>query len=111
MTNAEYIKSRMSDADLAWMMQKFAFGLQPPFIDQIRNAFSNWAHSVSGNQGNMAKGIHGKTIIRENPSIWVFEHWKMPDGTWRRKGRTRSVAWQVWLSKQCDPAEWGESDE
>jgi len=111
MTNAEYIKSRMSDADLAWMMQNVTFKGMTPFVSKIHDAFSKWSHSASCNQGNMAKGIYGKTVINEDPSIWVFEHWKMPDGTWRRKGRTKSVAWQVWLSKQCDPAEWGESDE
>ena len=106
MTNAEYIKSKMSDADLAWMLKIPA--IDSPFIDRIRDTFDNWAHSVSGNQGNMAKGTHGKTVINEDPSIWAFEVWKMPDGTWRRKGRTNSVSIQVWLSKQYDPAEWGE---
>lgn len=110
MTNAEYIKSRMSDADLAGILEE-RFSVASQFIDQIREAFYNWAHSVSGNFGNMAKGNHEKTVITEDPSIWSFEVWKMPDGTWRRKGRTRSVAWQVWLSKQYDPAEWGEPDE
>ncbi len=108
MTNAEYIKLKMSDADLAWMMLKWPVTGSPLFIDQIREAFYNRAHSVSGNQGNMAKGNHGKTVIKEDPSIWAFEKWGMPDGTWRRKGRTSSVAWQVWLSKQYDPAEWGD---
>ncbi len=108
MTNAEYIKSKMSDVDLAWMMQNITFKGMTPFVSKIQDAFEKWSHSASGNQGNMAKGDHGKTVIEENPSIWVFEHWKMPDGTWRRKGRTSSVAWQVWLSKQYDPAEWGD---
>ena len=110
MTNAEYIKSKMSDADLAWMLEMIVID-SPLFIDRIRDTFDNWAHSVSSNQGNMAKGNHGKTVITEDPSIWAFEKWGMPDGTWRRKGRTRSVAWQVWLSKQYDPAEWSEPDE
>jgi hypothetical protein len=89
MTNAEYIKSRMSDADLAGILEE-RFSVASKFIDQIRDAFNNWSHSVSGNHGNMAKGNHEKTVIKENPSIWAFEVWKMPDGTWRRKGRTKS---------------------
>ena len=111
MTNAEYIKQRMSDTDLAWMLQNITFKGMTPFVSKIRDAFSKWAHSVSGNPGNMAKGNHGKTVIKEDPSIWAFEKWGMPDGTWRRKGRTRSVAWQVWLSKQYNPTEWSELDE
>ena len=110
MTNAEYIKQGMSDVDLACML-KDTFSVAPPFIDQIRNAFYNWSHSVSGNTGNMAKGTHGKIVIKEDPSIWAFEKWRMPDGSWQRKGRTRSVAWQVWLSKQYNPTEWGGPDE
>ena len=91
MTNAEYIKSKMSDVDLAWMLEMPVIN-SPLFIDQIRDAFSNWAHSVSGNHGNMAKGNHGKTVIKEDPSIWAFEKWGMPDGTWLRKRKDKKCS-------------------
>jgi hypothetical protein len=107
MTNAEYIKSRMSDADLALIIID-GFGKRgTPFSRKIYHAWSKWAESTSNNNGNMAKGKHGNIVISENPSIWFAEKWAYPDGSWRRSGRTKSVSIQVWLSKQYDPAELG----
>lgn len=55
----------------------------------------------------MAKGRHGNTIIKEDPSIWYWMMWHYPDGTIRKSGRTPSVSIQVWLSMQYNPEDWG----
>lgn len=109
MTNAEYILTKMSDRDLACVLQ-FWFGRtnETEFIRKVRAAKRRWADSASENKGNMAKGLHGKTYIGSDPSVWSFESWKYPDGTWRNSGRTEMVSWQVWLSEQYDPNDWRE---
>ena len=103
MTNAEYIKSRMSDADLALIIID-GFGKRgTPFSRKIYHAWRKWAESVSNNHGNIAGRIG-----HDDPSIWYWERWCYPGNVWKRKGRTMNVSIQVWLSKQYDPAEWGE---
>lgn len=106
MTNAEYIKSRMSDADLALIIINGFGKRETPFSRMIYHAWSKWAKSTSNNNGNMAKGTYGNIVISENPSIWFWERWAYPDGSWRRSGRANSVSIQVWLSMQYKPEEW-----
>ena len=105
MTNAEYIKSRMTDADIAMMIVDRA-GRKPNLCHKAYKAWRRWAESVSNNHGNIAGRIG-----HDDPSIWYWERWCYPGNVWKRKGRTMNVSVQVWLSKQYDPAEWGESDE
>ena len=109
MTNFEYIKRHMTDVDFAYFMTDLPFTkLKPCFVEKVYAAWSKWAKSVSNNHGNMAKGNHGNTTIKENPSVWYWERWCMPDGSWKRMGRTQSVSIQVWLSKQYDATDWQE---
>ena len=108
MTNAEFIKSKLTDADIACMMQ---FGVifdcnRTKLIKKAYDTWKKWAESASDNHGNMAKGIHGTTVIKQDPSVWNFEKWKYPDGTWKHSGRTESVSMQVWLSMQYNEKEW-----
>ena len=109
MTNEDYIRSKLSARDIAWMLRSWNLISQrncPRLIDMAQKAHHKWAESASSNHGNMAKGQHGNTIIKENPSIWATEKWAYPDGTWRNSGRTDLVSLQVWLTMQYNPEEW-----
>ena len=113
MTNFEYVMKHLTERDLAyyefpnWETSGDRPGL---FSHKIYPAFSRWAESVSSNHGNMAKGcISGDHVIEENPSVWAWGLWYFPDGEWRLAGRTRIVAFQVWLSEQYNPEDWEEN--
>lgn len=108
MTNADYIKENLKDIDIAWMLKWGWTGgkERSALITKAYDAWARWASSTTKNTGNMAKGVHGNTIIKENPSIWYWEKWAYPDGEWRTSGRTEIVSLQVWLSKQYNPEEW-----
>lgn len=114
MTNAEYILKNLSDVDLAYSISGRWFTTQnekPDLLfDKAYNAWNNWAESASSNKGNMAKGKHGNTIIKENPSVWNWYEWRYPDGIWKKSGRIPSVSVLVWLSMQYNPAEWEEEE-
>ena len=113
MTNYEYIKNIITERDLAYFMFPNAMKPNecPPLLsDKIYEAWSAWAQSSSPNKGNMAKGNHNGRIIKDDPSIWMWEIWAYPDGTWRYKGRNSIISFLVWLSKQYNPAEWTEED-
>lgn len=105
MTNADYIRSAMTDADMAMMLANYT-RIRPNLTRKAYNAWSRWAESASSNHGNMVKGDHGRTHISEDPSVWLFENWAFPDGTWKRMGRTMLVSVQVWLSQPYRPEEW-----
>ena len=109
MTNFEYIKQNITENDLAYY--EFPHDLKPNdrpvlFADRIYGAWNKWAESVSSNKGNMAAGNHNGRIIKENPSIWSWQNWSYPDGVWRKKGRSHTISFLVWLSKQYNPEEW-----
>ncbi len=113
MTNYEYIKNNISERDLAYYIFPHAMKPKdrpPLFSDRIYGAWSTWAESASPNRGNMAKGDHNGKIIENNPSIWMFERWTYPDGSWQSKGRNSIISFLVWLSMQYNPAEWEESE-
>ena len=111
MTNSEYILNCISDRDLAYLLKPWRYCKdEPPFVTKIRDAHAHWAESTSNNRGNMAKGIHGKTVIEEDPSIWAWHEWHYPNGEWKKSGRTDSVSWQVWLSEQYDAEDWREEE-
>lgn len=105
MTNFEYIINNITERDVAMMLPYSSN--RTPFIDKIYEVWEKWALSFSPNTGNMAKdSICGKETIKNNPSIWFWEKWFMPDGTKENKGRTQSVSVQVWLSLQYNPKDW-----
>ena len=105
MTNFEYIINHLTEKDIATILPYSSD--ETHFINKIYEAWEKWALSFSPNIGNMAKGsICGKEIIKNNPSIWFWEKWFMPDRTIENKGRTRSVSIQVWLSLQYNPKDW-----
>ena len=106
MTNFEYIINNLTEKDIA-IMFPYSSG-RTPFIDKVYEAWEKWALSFSPNIGNMAKGssVGNKKTIKNNPSIWFWEQWFMPDGTIENKGRTQSVSIQVWLSLQYNPKDW-----
>lgn len=108
MTNADYIKSKISDADIALMIMPYVRfdDEKTSLIKKAYKAWQKWAESTSNNKGNMAKGRHGNIIIKEDPSIWYWMMWHYPDGTIRKSGRTPSVSLQVWLSMQYNPEDW-----
>lgn len=107
MTNFEYIKSTMTERDLAEAVTKHI--AWTPWILKIRYAFDKWAESTSSNHGNMAKGLwYNDREIKENPSIWAWEIWHYPDGTTKKMGRPPMVAFQVWLAAQYNPEDWDE---
>ena len=107
MTNFEYIMKHLTERDLAYLMGLHRQPDPEPFPDKMYLAFNNWAESASSNHGNMAKGcISGDHVIEENPSVWAWEQWYYPDGTWRKSGRTSIVAFQVWLSMQYNKNDW-----
>ena len=112
MTNFEYIMKHMTERDLAYFIFPHSEPYQTrqgSFSDKIYYAFNRWAESASSNHGNMAKGCtFCNYVIKENPSVWAMEQWYYPDGTWRKSGRTRVVAFQVWLSEQYNPEDWDE---
>ena len=113
MTNFDYIKDNIKEIDIAYFLFPHDLALRdrPKGIsERIYGAWDKWAESASSNKGNMAAGIHGKTIINEDPSIWHFQDWCYPDGKWRRKGRNHTISMLVWLSKQYDPEDWIEED-
>lgn len=109
MTNFDYIKMNLTELDLAVCVFPYYIKIkdQPSlFSEKIYDAWCKWAESTSTNHGNMAKGVHGSTVINENPSIWAWEEWHYPDGTRRKSGRNHTVSFLVWLSKQYDPNNW-----
>ena len=114
MTNFEYIKQNITENDLAYY--EFPHDMKREnrpnlFADKIYSAWANWARSASSNNGNMAAGCHHRDyIIKENPSIWFWQNWAFPDGTWKKKGRSHTISFLVWLSKQYDPEDWIESE-
>lgn len=112
MTNFEYVMKHLTERDLAYFIFPHSEPYQTrqgSFSGKIYYAFNRWAESASSNHGNMAKGcVSGDHVIEENPSIWAWERWYFPDGTWRSAGRTRIVAFQVWLSEQYNPEDWSE---
>lgn len=97
MTNLEYIKSIMTDRDLANLLSLIP--CDDSFAWRIRSAFYKWAEKF---------GDHKGTVVSEkgNPSIWMSEVWHYPDGHMERRGHPRSVAYQTWLCHQYDPKEW-----
>ena len=106
MTNFEYIKANLTERDIAALMT-----CQPDENSILNKAwcvFDVWSKSFSSNKGNMTYDSKTKEPI-ENPSIWNYEIWHYPDGSSKRSGRTRSVAGQVWLSKQYDEKTWKEA--
>lgn len=95
MTNAEYIKSKMTDRVLAELLVG-----QSDSLNKIRNAKWKWGERTTRNKGNVV-GDYGK------PSIWNFEKWYYKkDHTWRYKGRPPVVSMSVWLAKQYDERDW-----
>ena len=114
MTNFEYIKDNLTELDLAYYT--FPHDLKPKdkvngFLERVYEAWNKWAESVSSNKGNMAAGEYKSGIIKEDPSIWAWQDWHFPDGTWRRRGRSHTVSFLVWLSKQYNPEDWVVEDE
>ena len=106
MTNADYVRQQLADADIALMIGSFN-GSRTQLINKAYNAWKKWAESVTANHGNIA-GCPGY----DNPSIWYWELWCYPGNIWKRMGRTISVSMQVWFSKQYKPEEWeGEEDD
>ena len=98
MTNLEYIKSIMTDRDLANLVLFSA--RDASFQWKVYCAFDKWAESFSTNRGNCVReGI-------ENPSIWAFETWHYPDGHMEEKGQPRNVAFQTWLCHQYNKDDW-----
>ena len=113
MTNYEYVTSKMTETDLAHLMFPHAMDVRDrgeTFFDRVRDAWRKWALSASPNEGNMAKGLHEKYEIKDDPSIWYWEKWKYPDGEWRTAGRNSVVSFSVWLSLQYDEKDWVEKD-
>ena len=113
MTNFDFIKEHLTELDLAFF--EFPHALKPEesetlFKNKIYSAWSKWAESCSTNNGNMAKGIYynGEKFIKKDPSVWAWEYWYYPDGTWKKSGRNHIISFQVWLSKQYNPEEWEE---
>ena len=111
MTNFEYIINHLTERDIVKIVSySFDSFDETLFTNKIYEAWEKWALSVSPNTGNMAKGsICGEETIKNNPSIWFWEKWFMPNGTKENKGRTRSVSIQVWLSLQYNPKDWEEN--
>ena len=75
MTNFDYIKDNIKETDIAYFLFPHDLALRdrPRGIsERIYGAWDKWAESASSNRGNMAAGIHGKTIINEDPSIGIF---------------------------------------
>ena len=114
MTNFEYIKQNLTELDLASYVFPHDIGAKDRpslFSEKIYSAWRKWAESISSNHGNMAKGKHGNREIKENPSFWAWRSWYYPDGKWRNSGRTRTVSFLVWLSKQYDSEDWEDGED
>ena len=98
MTNLEYIKSIMTDRDLAGLLIYDDRGAKLKW--RIIGAFRKWAESFSTNKGNCVKeGI-------DNPSVWAFETWFYPDGHKEKRGQPQNVAFQTWLCHQYNKEDW-----
>ena len=111
MTNFEYIKNNLTELDLAYYEFPHDMSLKDRpdlFCEKIYAAWNKWAESASSNHGNMAKGIYGEIVINENPSIWSWEIWHYPDKTCKKSGRSHTISFLVWLSKQYNPEDWSE---
>ena len=114
MTNFEYIKQNLTELDLASYVFPHDIGAKDRpslFSEKIYSAWDKWAESISSNHGNMAKGNHGDREIKEDPSFWAWYSWHYPDGKWRNSGRTHTVSFLVWLSKQYDPEDWEDGED
>ena len=105
MTNADYIRQHMTDADIALVIGN-SNGYCPYLPNRAYDVWRKWALSATSNHGYIS-GRHG----HDDPSIWYWEQWYFPDGQWKRMGRTKSVSVQVWLSMQYKPEEWEIDDE
>lgn len=110
MTNFEYIIAHLTERDIAMIITESTSlkWQDDTFIHKIYQAWEKWALSFSPNSGNMAKGcpVRKNEIIKNDPSIWFWEKWFMPDNSIANKGRTNTVSMQVWLSLQYNPENW-----
>ena len=73
MTNADYIKSKLSDVDIAWMLRnggRFA-DTKSSLIERAYKAWTQWAESASNNHGNMAKGSTEKRKSKRIPPCGI----------------------------------------
>lgn len=112
MTNFDYIMENLKEIDLTHLFvpRYSRTCYSGDFSERIYDAWRKWAESASANLGNMAAGNHNGKIIKENPSIWAWENWCYPDGSWRKTGRNQVISFQVWLGKQYDPDDWIEEE-
>ena len=109
MTNFEYIKENLTELDLAYYEFPNHIKIEDRpdlFSDRVFGAYDRWASGGYANKGNQAAGDYGYKIVKDNPSIWSWEKWYYPDGSWRKSGRNRIISFQVWLNRQYDPNEW-----
>lgn len=107
MTNADYIRSKMTDADIAVMIANYDTKIRTALSKKANAAWERWALSVTTNKGNMADRPG-----HDNPSIWYWTNWWCcPDNEWKTRGRTHNVSAQVWLSMQYKPEEWIEEED
>jgi hypothetical protein len=103
-TNADYIKSRLSDNDLCKLFIERRMFYEDGFLSEVNKVFNYWASFEFTSNGNV-KEIGGKT-----PSIWHWERTHNNEtGKWETTGRTNTVSFSVWLFEQYDKKYWQEA--
>lgn len=101
MTNAEYIKSRITDNDLCKLFNERKMFYEDGFLSEVNKVYGCWASFEFTSNGNV-KEVSGKT-----PSIWNWEKTHNEEtGKWERTGRTKNVSFSVWLFEKYNNSYW-----
>lgn len=98
MTNEDFIRSRLTEEDIAKLL---LHGERPnsKIIKDAEKVFSYWASFCFVKNGNSG--------YEENFSVWNFEYfYNFLTDKWEKIGRDMILSRKVWLSFQYDKEEW-----
>lgn len=105
MTNFDYITTKMTErnfADIFCSPNDMVFSAGT-FGNQIENAFKKWRLSLDGY--SIYLGTYDYRGNKIKFSVFEKESYTYP--TICDKFRKNNLSFQVWLSKQYNPEEWG----
>ena len=98
MTNFDYIISKvnkLTEHDLMFVLLYDESSSYNWLGKQIKYAYQNWVKTLPQNS----------PFVKEYEWEYIanFGFWQIP----KKVGRTTNISFQVWLSKQYNPEEWG----
>ena len=101
MTNADYIRNRLTDSDLCKLFNERKMFYEDGFLSEVREVYNCWSSFEFTGTGNVKKkGC-------KTPSIWEWEKTHNDEtGKWERTGRTSNVSFSVWLFEKYDKKYW-----